>query len=179
MADRLVQNISDDYLSCPICLLRFNEPRKLPCEHTFCSGCLQKHIDSSVREKSDIFYFTCPLCRTEVTQPKRVVNVRKWVALFPLDNLIRDLVDTLSSHERQPKPQSLQKVYLHSKCKVHTKYNLDLFCLHHVSLICNKCKDINHSSRNCVCLPTVEAYDKLQPKIGDIRNQLNRQVSKH
>ena len=36
MAARLVQNISDDYLSCSICLQRFCEPRKLNCEHTFC-----------------------------------------------------------------------------------------------------------------------------------------------
>ena len=34
----LVENV----ITCPICLKHFNEPRMLPCSHTFCFQCIQQ-----------------------------------------------------------------------------------------------------------------------------------------
>ena len=28
-------------LRCPVCLMKFKDPRRLECEHTFCKECLQ------------------------------------------------------------------------------------------------------------------------------------------
>ena len=32
-------------IRCPICLMKFKDPRRLECEHTFCKGCLQVGAD--------------------------------------------------------------------------------------------------------------------------------------
>ncbi|XP_052063758.1 tripartite motif containing 13-like [Mytilus californianus] len=180
MAARLVQNIFDDYLSCPICFMKFSEPRKLPCDHTFCTDCIQKHIDNSLRQRSDFLYFNCPLCRTEISQPRRTVDVNCWATYFPVDNLIQDLLGTLSIHERQLTSQqgSSEKQSLHNKCKVHLKNDLDVFCLHHLSLICSKCAKIDHSSRKCEIFNFEEAHKKVKPRVEDLRKQLYKQALK-
>ena len=44
-----------DWMKCNICLDRFTQPRVLPCLHTFCHSCLERHTDfycSSVRDRS-------------------------------------------------------------------------------------------------------------------------------
>ncbi|CAH1244233.1 TRIM3 [Branchiostoma lanceolatum] len=46
-------------LSCSICLELFTRPKVLPCQHTFCQDCLQKHV----RNKK---HLKCPNCRQQV-----------------------------------------------------------------------------------------------------------------
>ncbi|XP_052814008.1 uncharacterized protein LOC128241061 [Mya arenaria] len=52
----------DRALECPVCLERFTLPKVLPCQHTFCSACLQGVVQGiSVR---------CPECREEHRVPE-------------------------------------------------------------------------------------------------------------
>lgn len=44
-------------LTCEICLMLLYQPVTTPCEHTFCSKCLQKSLDHSM---------LCPLCREDL-----------------------------------------------------------------------------------------------------------------
>ncbi|OWF49701.1 uncharacterized protein LOC110451391 [Mizuhopecten yessoensis] len=53
---------SDD--CCPVCLDVYNEPKLLPCRHTFCRVCLEKHRKSSKHQ--DKRQLVCPLCRTKI-----------------------------------------------------------------------------------------------------------------
>lgn len=173
MAARLVQNISDDYLSCSICLQRFSEPRKLNCEHTFCTDCLRKHVENTGVRNSDTYSIKCPLCRTEISLPIHEGNASNWVTRFPLDNLIHDLVATLSNHEQKLAPEATQS----NKCKVHRTLDLKVFCLHHLNLICHKCAEVNHSEGKCKRASVDDAFNQLKPKIEDLRKQLYSQVS--
>ena len=45
-------------MECSLCLEKFQDPRNLPCGHTFCDQCLQKLVKSSGRKD-----FECSLCR--------------------------------------------------------------------------------------------------------------------
>ncbi|KAI8505920.1 hypothetical protein Bbelb_162730 [Branchiostoma belcheri] len=49
-------------LTCSVCLDLFVTPKKLPCGHTFCLDCLQKHSAVKV-------LFSCPLCRLNIKIP--------------------------------------------------------------------------------------------------------------
>ena len=50
----------ESLLLCPVCLDRYNNPRILPCQHTFCRfPCLQGLINSQTRS------IKCPECRSE------------------------------------------------------------------------------------------------------------------
>ncbi|KAI8513166.1 hypothetical protein Bbelb_098050 [Branchiostoma belcheri] len=53
-------------LTCSICLQLFTRPKVLPCQHTFCQGCLQDHARRG-------WTFQCPNCRQQVTLPHQGV----------------------------------------------------------------------------------------------------------
>ena len=56
--------VAGSNLKCSICLELFNDPRLLPCLHTYCLRCLQGLVSN---KKSD---FSCPKCRAKHEIPK-------------------------------------------------------------------------------------------------------------
>ena len=57
---------SDKQLKCSICLDDFKEPKVLPCCHTFCKTCLERHHEKSKRKEE----LTCPECRAKHNVPE-------------------------------------------------------------------------------------------------------------
>ena len=53
-------------VTCSICLDIFNDPKILPCLHTFCCECLSNHARASHRQGK----FHCPECRAQIDLPK-------------------------------------------------------------------------------------------------------------
>ena len=49
---------NDDELKCGICLELFQDPRSLPCLHTFCRECIQRSLNENHSLK-------CPVCRAK------------------------------------------------------------------------------------------------------------------
>ena len=43
----------EERLKCPVCLEMLNEPRALPCLHTFCTSCLEKVV-RELQNKSEL-----------------------------------------------------------------------------------------------------------------------------
>ncbi|XP_072181975.1 tripartite motif-containing protein 59-like [Diadema setosum] len=58
-------------LECPICLTLFNQPKSLPCSHTFCKDCLQR-ISQTQSDKETL---KCPICRNETSVPSGDVGM--------------------------------------------------------------------------------------------------------
>ncbi|XP_078602849.1 E3 ubiquitin-protein ligase TRIM71-like [Branchiostoma floridae x Branchiostoma japonicum] len=54
------EEFDEKFLACPVCQNIFDNPRVLPCLHTFCARCLDKWR----KGKSQ---FTCPTCRQQVS----------------------------------------------------------------------------------------------------------------
>ena len=52
-------------LECSICLETFEEPRTLPCLHSFCKKCLENFVDG--KRDSEL---NCPVCRCKFTLNK-------------------------------------------------------------------------------------------------------------
>lgn len=68
MASKFPESLEDD-LTCPICLEIYEDPRMLPCQHTYCKRCLETMFCDD--EDQVIFpYFErvikCPECRETV-----------------------------------------------------------------------------------------------------------------
>ena len=58
-------SVTTDLTTCPICMEVFDNPKSLPCLHTFCLKCLQGHF----RDKCPGDDAPCPMCRKEFKIP--------------------------------------------------------------------------------------------------------------
>ena len=56
----------ESLLTCPICLEILNDPRTLPCFHSFCVHCLERFVKKQRDQALDteIEEFNCPTCRS-------------------------------------------------------------------------------------------------------------------
>ena len=62
-------SVSEDFLNCLICTEPYENPKVLPCHHTFCTGCLDRYFETVQQEGTqEPGTLPCPVCR-------RVVNV--------------------------------------------------------------------------------------------------------
>ncbi|XP_013390084.1 tripartite motif-containing protein 2-like [Lingula anatina] len=64
--ESLRAKITENFVSCPLCLVEYKDPTDLPCRHTFCKGCLKTYISNSTPGSK----FRCPVCRKETEVPK-------------------------------------------------------------------------------------------------------------
>jgi len=71
-----------DMIQCSICLEDFNDPKSLPCLHTFCLECLRSHC----RDKLPGDELLCPVCRKGCLVPEAGISA------FPLNFFINDLL---------------------------------------------------------------------------------------
>lgn len=70
MAKNLVEEIDTEFLTCKICFEPFTDPKSLSCLHTFCTKCLEGHLDGIRTFKYGNFTeFSCPVCRKPTTLP--------------------------------------------------------------------------------------------------------------
>ena len=73
-------------LTCPLCTKEYEDPRILPCQHTFCCRCLVAYVGrvmaaSSAHRGS----FSCPSCLADVGLPAAGASA------FPVDQRIRNI----------------------------------------------------------------------------------------
>ena len=69
-------------LTCPVCYQLFNNPKYLPCYHSYCEGCLEK-----MQVQSKII---CPECRKEAKVPAG--GVKELATNFFINRLVDDLI---------------------------------------------------------------------------------------
>jgi len=76
MAKSKSSELSPDLLMCKICQLPYNEPKRLPCLHSFCKACLVYHakVNAFLTPDDDVLCLFCPLCR----QVCHLVQSLRW-----------------------------------------------------------------------------------------------------
>lgn len=103
----------EETLTCPICLDLFDDPRVLPCSHTFCGKCLH----ATDRHSSMI---TCPLCRYHFIKQA-----------LPINRIVLALVE---QHRQEKTGMNITaKCY---DCKSYSKLDI---CCHCDTLLCQRC----------------------------------------
>ena len=126
MAERHVKQALEKEVTCPLCLDILQEPKKLPCDHVFCRGCLEALANRSLNAS-----ISCPECRTLASVPKE--GVGNFPTAFRLNRLIeafqqaevREEVDVAAAES--------------TKCKDHETEQLVLYCETCGILICRDC----------------------------------------
>ena len=78
----LPEVISEEFLTCKICLQPYNHPKILACLHSFCCKCLHDHADKNDKVRS----ISCPLCR-QVSPIPEPGGIEKLKDNFFINNL--------------------------------------------------------------------------------------------
>nr|CAD7259105.1 unnamed protein product [Timema shepardi] len=152
---RLSANAVEDLLECPVCNERFNRPKMLPCQHTFCAKCLRDQITYSRGRVNN--FLQCPLCQLQVKLKIRFVEeLEGALDSLPSNLYIDSLLAVLQNESPQQQQQPVQEPEVRcSKCQT--------VCS---ARICNHCKQ-NFCG---VCWPS--HMTELRAQLGELLEQL-------
>ena len=119
--------IVEDNLSCPVCYELFENPKCLPCQHTYCEKCLEKlQRDSKI---------SCPECRAEASIPAGGVKC------LPTSYVVRRLLDELSLKNKVTEEKQ-------NKCgKCSDDNPVVSFCNICTKFLCQSCKELHQRSK--------------------------------
>eukprot|EP00918_Siedleckia_nematoides_P050401 GHVU01110379.1.p1 GENE.GHVU01110379.1~~GHVU01110379.1.p1 ORF type:complete len:608 (+),score=53.49 GHVU01110379.1:260-2083(+) len=104
------QSDLEEILSCQMCLERCEDPRSLPCLHTFCFTCLDQYIKSSKNTT-----FPCPSCRNNNTISQK--GAEEFPKAFHFNSLCEKIDDLDSTVDKSPV----------IKCETH-KEEIKIYC---------------------------------------------------
>lgn len=104
---------------CPICLMKFKEPRRLQCDHTFCRTCLNSVFEQQQMEREENY---CLICQQQVELPPSGVDgLDSVIFVYSLRGIIPRMREGPSSSVKC------------SKCHGNR-------CLSCIRVVCNKCE---------------------------------------
>ncbi|XP_078345274.1 tripartite motif-containing protein 2-like [Oculina patagonica] len=108
------------HLECGICLERFEEPKMLTCQHSYCKKCLGRLVTTDE--------ITCPECKRKTEVPNGDVKS------LPSNFLINNLLSIRGNNQSHASPS----------CEKHDGEIFKLFCQTCQQLICRDCTIIDH-----------------------------------
>ena len=145
---------------CSICYEEFEDPRMLPCLHTFCYNCLKQLVQD--KEPGDIM--PCPLCRTEFTIPAEGIDeIQKN---YFIENVIKmrnnystSKQEIYAESEKSRNRLSNLKItmpmnqlvnrFQNKCCTVHENRTAEIYCLDCKLTICAVCYADGHREHGC------------------------------
>ncbi|XP_012729347.2 tripartite motif-containing protein 2 [Fundulus heteroclitus] len=159
----VVRQIDKQFLICSICLDRYENPKVLPCLHTFCERCLQNYIPAHSLTLS------CPVCRQTSILPER------GVAALQNNFFITNLMDVL---QRRPDTCSQEAATLNNitavataqllSCPNHGGSVMEFYCPPCETAMCQECTSGEHGEH-----PTVPLKDVVEQHKASLQDQLN------
>ena len=124
----------ENLLCCSVCLERLQEPRTLPCFHSYCKHCLEnyvaKHREKAAKAGKKIEEFECPCCRTlfPLKRNEDVANMRG-------SHFIRNMVDVLNA-------ERTTNVW---KCSNHNEKPSCCRCVSCEAFLCEECLKVHEN----------------------------------
>eukprot|EP00058_Branchiostoma_floridae_P015074 XP_002600562.1 hypothetical protein BRAFLDRAFT_205186 [Branchiostoma floridae] len=182
MASKIPESDFDEqFLTCPVCMLHFRDPRVLPCLHTFCMECLQEWATKQQP-------LECPTCRTQVSLPDQGVDGLR--TNFYVNNLL-DFAAAKKGSEPGVSCQAINTMGgmegLERKrhCHKHKNQELVFYCESCNVLVCTACTVVDHrpgKDHNPVEITTVaqkrteklrQFLKQIDPRIKEIQDSIN------
>ena len=124
--------LSENILSCSLCLEQLKDPKSLPCLHTYCLECLQKYISS----RNFVNNFPCPLCNKETAIPGNEVEN------FPSNFSVISMIAYLHQQKKDDVETQIEQFELSDKtvCNVcEGEVKLENLCSICQMWLCNNC----------------------------------------
>ena len=145
MAEGLVRQVEKE-VTCALCLDLFKEPKKLPCDHVYCKGCLRCLALRSLSET-----ISCPECHTPTQVPGNDVN--NFLTAFQTNRLIE------AFQQVQVRVESDSPI-INEMCQIHPTQPLAIYCETCKKQLCRDCVLMSkeHTSHE------YGFFDKVAPK---------------
>ncbi|XP_064800154.1 tripartite motif-containing 13 isoform X1 [Oncorhynchus masou masou] len=124
----------EEDLTCPICCCLFEDPRVLPCSHSFCKKCLEGILEGNNRGPVWRPPFKCPSCRKET--PQNGINS------LQINYSLRGIVEKYNQIRVLPRM---------ALCKHHSGQPLNIFCATDLKLICGFCATTDDHKGHTFC----------------------------
>ena len=118
--------VAIDNLTCPVCYQLYNNPKYLPCHHSYCQACLEK-----IQVQSKIL---CPECRTEADVPEG--GVKDLPSNFFINRLVDDMI-----LKRKVKGEA------EAQCDECDEETVAAYCPECNMFFCNPCHDSHKRSK--------------------------------
>ncbi|XP_070206231.1 tripartite motif-containing protein 3-like, partial [Littorina saxatilis] len=128
-------------VTCAVCLESYLDPKFLPCHHTFCAQCI-----TDVANRHTGGTFPCPSCRESTSLPTG--GVAAMQANFYI--------------KKQPE-------YDEEMCQIHTKRELEFYCVRCQEAICINCKMTKHEQHQ-----TEDLHTAIQQKHKELLTDKSR-----
>ena len=93
--DDIEGHVSEEFLCCPLCTEEYNDPRALPCLHTFCFNCIADHIETNTKGIQAPKGFDCPKCHQFVEAPNILQGPSSWAESLPQNQFIMGLLEAV------------------------------------------------------------------------------------
>ncbi|XP_016420840.1 finTRIM family, member 86 isoform X2 [Sinocyclocheilus rhinocerous] len=174
--------------ACPICLDILKDPATLPCGHSYCLLCIQKHWDQTAKKGS----YECPQCRQHFKP--RPVLARSNVLMEALEKLrlsgqdgpdssVSESPEALSSSDpvgSSGAPGSQTGLYpsLPSSspqlCPLHQQV-LELYCCEDKQCICDECSFLEHKGHRVV--RPDEERQKIQQELRKVSDRIQGSIA--
>nr|XP_020647419.1 tripartite motif-containing protein 59 [Pogona vitticeps]XP_020647420.1 tripartite motif-containing protein 59 [Pogona vitticeps] len=119
----------EEELTCSICYSIFDDPRVLPCSHTFCRNCLENvlHLSSNFSIWRPLrLPLKCPNCRTIVEIPPSGTDS------LPVNFALKAIIE---KYQQEDHPDV-------ATCSEHYRQPLNVYCLLDRKLVCGHCLTI-------------------------------------
>ncbi|NWU81403.1 TRI59 protein, partial [Onychorhynchus coronatus] len=144
----------EEELTCAVCCGIYQDPRVLPCSHTFCRECLD-----GVLQRSDAFSvrrrLKCPSCRALVDIPSAGLES------LPTNFALKAVIDKC----RQEEPWGVET------CREHPRQPLNIYCVRDKQLVCGQCLTIGQHHGHPIA-DLQRAHTRAKEAAGKLQEQL-------
>ncbi|NXB64592.1 TRI59 protein, partial [Struthidea cinerea] len=154
----------EEELTCAICYDIFEEPRVLPCSHTFCRVCLQDLLQPSAEFPSGRC-LSCPTCRAVVAVPAAGPKA------LPLNFALKAVIEKWQEEERARAEAGAGAGAEAGMCRAHPRQPLNIYCLQDRQLVCGQCLTIG-KHRGHPIDDLQSAYRKAREASGKLLEEL-------
>ncbi|NWQ64948.1 TRI59 protein, partial [Neopipo cinnamomea] len=145
----------EEELTCAVCCGIYQDPRVLPCSHTFCRECLE-----GVLQRSDTFSIRrrlkCPTCRAVLDVPTAGLES------LPVNFALKAVIDKC----RQEEPWDAET------CREHPRQPLNIYCLLDKQLVCGQCLTVGQHHGHPIG-DLHSAHRKAKEAAGKLQEQLS------
>ena len=158
------QKVKED-LTCAVCQDLLNEPKTLPCLHSFCRGCLQEWYERLANLAPSKRHLECPLCRAKI-----LLSTSRAVEELPSNFSAIRLVEIIRFQEQA---ETTKNTPICQNCD--DEENAVSFCSPCAIFLCEFCEK-SHKKSKATKQHKIDSFDDMRKGTNEVLSTLPEKV---